>query len=264
MKKFIGFTLLMLLCIGMLVGCGNSYEADESTVFVLKDGKIISTDVEDFDEGTYDADGLKAYVDKTIATYNEANGKGNVTLKNLTVKDKKAVLILEYATAQDYQKFNEIELYTGSVAEALAAGYSFDADFASVSAEGIRACDSKDFLNDPDYKVVVIKGNTNVQVKGTIAYASVLNTNYVDNNTIAIREGTSLLESAKEPIDATESGTEAVSTEETVTETGGAVTDDDLLEMTDETQPVFQFDKDDDKEDKDSEFSSVYTYIIYK
>ena len=269
MKKFMVWALVAVMCLGMFAGCGASYAADESTVFVLKDGSIVSTDVEDFDEGTYDADGLKDYVDQTIDTYNEENGKELVKCKDLTVKDKKAVLTLEYASASDYQKFNDIELFTGSVAEALAAGYTFDADFASVSDSEIKACDSSEFLNDPSYKVVIIKGNTNVQVKGTIAFASIQNTSDVDNRTISIREGASLLDSGKNSTQSTESetqsGTEVVTTEtEQTTETSGAVTDEDLLNMTEEdTEPVFTFDRDETK-DTGSEFSSVYTYIIYK
>ena len=269
MKKFMVWALVAVMCLGMFAGCGASYAADESTVFVLKDGSIVSTDVEDFDEGTYDADGLKDYVDQTIDTYNEENGKELVKCKDLTVKDKTAVLTLEYASASDYQKFNDIELFTGSVAEALAAGYTFDADFESVSDSEIKACDSSEFLNDPSYKVVIIKGNTNVQVKGTIAFASIQNTIYVDNRTISIREGASLLDSGKNSTQSTESetqsGTEVVTTEtEQTTETSGAVTDEDLLKMTEEdTEPVFTFDRDETK-DTGSEFSSVYTYIIYK
>lgn len=265
MKKFMVWALVAVMCLGMLAGCGSSYAADESTVFVLKDGKIVSTDVEDFDEGTYDADGLKDYVNQTIDTYSDENGKGLVKLKSLSVKDNKAVLTLEYASASDYQKFNEIELFTGSVAEALAAGYTFDADFASVSDDKIEACDSSAFLNDPDYKVVIIKGNTNVQVKGTIAFVSTQNTIYVDNKTISIREGASIFDRAKGESQSTERGTETVSTEtEQATEVSGSVTDDDLLHMTEEdTEPVFQFDRNETK-DSESEFSSVYTYIIYK
>lgn len=269
MKKFMVWALVAVMCLGMFAGCGTSYAADESTVFVQKDGSIVSTDVEDFDEGKYDTDGLKDYVNQAIDTYNDANGKGLVKLKDLTVKDNKAVLTLSYASASDYQKFNEIELFAGSVAEALAAGYSFDADFASVSDGKIQTCDTSAFLNDPDYKVVIIKGNTNVQVKGTIAFASVQNTIYVDSKTISIRDGASLLNSGKNSAQSTEnetqSGTEVVSTEtEQSTETSGAVTDDDLLNMTEEdTEPVFNFDRDETK-DTGSEFSSVYTYIIYK
>ena len=69
MKKFSQIVLVFLLSVGMFTGCGTSYKADESTVFVLKDGKIVSTDVENFDEKTYDKDGLKEYV-KNETNYN--------------------------------------------------------------------------------------------------------------------------------------------------------------------------------------------------
>lgn len=91
-----------------------------------------------------------------------------------------------------------MELYTGSVAEALAAGYSFDGSFASVKNGKIKACESSAFLDDSSYKVVVIRGNTNVKVKGTICYVSTTNTSYVDAQTIAIKEGTSLLAEEKQ------------------------------------------------------------------
>ena len=41
MKKFGQIVLVFLLSVGMFTGCGTSYKADESTVFVLKDGKIV-------------------------------------------------------------------------------------------------------------------------------------------------------------------------------------------------------------------------------
>ena len=93
MKKFGQIVLVFLLSVGMFTGCGTSYKADESTVFVLKDGKIVSTDVENFDEKTYDKDGLKEYVKNEIDTYNEKNGKGSVSLKKLDTGEKKATLI---------------------------------------------------------------------------------------------------------------------------------------------------------------------------
>ena len=187
MKKLGQIVLVFLLSVGMFTGCGTSYKADESTVFVLKDGKIVSTDVENFDEKTYDKDGLKEYVKNEIDTYNEKNGKGSVSLKKLDTGEKKATLTIAYRTAEDYQKFNDMELYTGSVAEALATGYSFDGSFASVKNGKIKACESSAFLDDSSYKVVVIRGNTNVKVKGTICYVSTTNTSYVDAQTIAIK-----------------------------------------------------------------------------
>jgi hypothetical protein len=241
MKKFGQIVLVFLLSVGMFTGCGTSYKADESTVFVLKDGKIVSTDVENFDEKTYDKDGLKEYVKNEIDTYNEKNGKGSVSLKKLDTGEKKATLTIAYRTAEDYQKFNDMELYTGSVAEALAAGYSFDGSFASVKNGKIKACESSAFLDDSSCKVVVIRGNTNVKVKGTICYVSTTNTSYVDAQTIAIKEGTSLL-AAEKTTEGTESATEAAGTQ--TEETTGAVSDDDLIDVTEQESEVkFQFDE---------------------
>lgn len=267
MKKFKVVALAMLLCVGMLVGCGASYAADESTVFVLKDGKIVSTDVEEFDENTYDADGLEEYIDNAIDTYNAENSKDSVKLKKLTIKDGKATVIVEYASAADYQKFNDMELYTGSVAEALAAGYSFDDSFASVENGNITPCDVSEFLSDSGYKVVIIRGNTNVTVKGTIVYVSATNTGYVDSDTIAIREGTSLLDT-ESVSESTQDATEVLGTEmstEVQETSGGAVSDDDLLSATETNEVTFDFDEEDSEaSDATDAFSQVYTYIIYK
>lgn len=265
MKKFGQIVLVMLLAAGMMTGCGTSYKADESTVFVLKDGKIVSTDVEKFDESSYDKNGLKKYVESTIDAYNDKNGKKSVSLKKLDVGDKKATLTISYDSADDYEKFNEIELFTGSIAQALAAGYSFEEPFASVAGGKIKSCENSAFLNDSSYKVVVIRGNTNVKVKGTIYYVSTTNTNYVDAQTIAIKDNTSLLGQEA----ATESTQAEAVTEETGTEAEtetGAVSDDDLLNVTEEESEVtFDFDREDTKTtDSTKEFSQVYTYIIYK
>ena len=109
--------------------------------------------------------------------------------------------------------------------------------------------------------MVVIRGNTNVKVKGTICYVSTTNTSYVDAQTIAIKEGTSLLV-AEKTTEGTESATEAAGTQ--IEETTGAVSDDDLIDVT-ESEVKFQFDEEDTStDDATGEFSQVYTYIIYK
>lgn len=266
-KKIRRTVLAIALCFVMLAGCGSGISADENTVFVQKDGTVVSVDVEEFDTNTYDEQGLKDYVDQTISDYNSENGKNQVSLKNLAVKDGKAKLTLQYASAADFRKMNGIDFFAGTMAEALAAGYTFDGDFASVKDGVAQAkCGTGEFINDSSYKVVVIKENINVQVKGKIAYVSTVNTKLLDDSTVSIREGNSLFESAGETQkgDATEiSATEAVAATETEE---SAVSEDELLESTgEEKMPVFQFDDDETAGQKaDSEFSQVYTYIIYQ
>lgn len=274
MKKFAGVMFAILFCMGIMTGCGGqSYEADVSTVFVEKDGKVVSTDVEAFDENTYDKEGLTAYVNEAVSAYNSDNGEDAVVMKELKVEEGSAVLILEYASASDYARFNGIELYTGSVAEALSAGYSFDVEFASVADGEASVCNVNDFLGNGDYKAVIIRGNTDVHVAGKVAYVSTVNTTYVDASTVRIQEGTSLLgqavneaedtEAATETVDGTEEGTEDTQAEPV---DDGAVSEDELLMDTEEPEKVeFVFDEEEREPDEaPAEISQVYTYIIYR
>jgi hypothetical protein len=269
MKKWKVTALVVLLCTGMLCGCGGSYAADESTVFVRKDGSVVTTDVEEFDADTYDEAGLKSYVDETISAYNDENGKDSIKRKSLSVKNGKATLTLAYASAQDYQNFTDIELFTGTLAEALAAGYSFDEEFVGVKDGEITACsDTSVFLNESGYKVAIIRGNARVQVSGTIVYMTASNTTWVNKKTILISDGTSIFDA--EGSDSTETatevvGTEIVSTEESTQaqEEDSAMLEDDLLSASEEDTGVV-FDFSDEESTSQSEISQVYTYIIYK
>lgn len=266
MKKYSAICLVLAFCMMLLAGCGTSYSADESTVFVQKHGKIVSTDVEDFDENTYDKDGLEKYVNETIDKYTSENGKNTVKLKDLSIKDNSAVLTLEYKDAKAYSAFNGEELFTGTIAEALAAGYRFDAEFASVKdGKAVEAVDSSEF-QDEDLKVVIIKANLDVNVKGKICYLSTQNTSLKDKNTVSIREGQNLLSkeadstSETQDSEAEENVTEVIETEES-----GSVDDDEMLTGTEEESSVtFDFPDEEEQEDVSDEFSSVYTYIIYK
>ena len=97
MKKFTAILLSVVLCFGLLAGCGKDYKTQESTVFILKNGKIVTTDVEEFSD-TYDKTALETYINDTIKAYVDENGKDTVKLEELTVENNKATLIIEYAS----------------------------------------------------------------------------------------------------------------------------------------------------------------------
>ena len=46
MKRLGCIGLTIMICAGMLAGCGSSLEADTNTVYVSKHGKVVSMDVE--------------------------------------------------------------------------------------------------------------------------------------------------------------------------------------------------------------------------
>lgn len=277
MKRLTETALVALLGIGILTGCGEpSYETDVSTVFVEKDGKIVSADVEAFDEDAYDMEGLEAFVKDALLAYNGGE-EGNITMKSLTAEEGKATLILEYASASDYADFNGIELYTGTIADALSAGYAFDVEFAAVSEGKADVCDISDFLGNGDYRVVIIKGNTDVHVDGKVVCVSTANTSYVDENTIRIAEGTSLTgqpaadeedtQSGAVPTEGTEAVPETEGTEAAPVVDDGSVSEDELLMDTEEEPQKVEFVFEEDKSasgGEESEFAEVCTYIIYR
>lgn len=111
----------VLIGISMLAGCGKSLDADTDTVYVQKNGTVLSVDVETLDKDYYDETELKDYVTDAVSAYTGEHGKSAVKLENLSVKDGTATLKMKYKTPEDYTGFNGIELYEGKVVKALAA-----------------------------------------------------------------------------------------------------------------------------------------------
>ena len=265
MKKTISLLISVAVMAGLLAGCGTDYYTADSTVFVSKKGSVVSTDVEQFDTSTYKEDDLQEYVDQSIDTYNDKND-GAVKLKKLTVEDGKASLTIKYDSAEEYTGFNGIELFAGTIAEALAAGYDFKVDFAAIDDGKAKACDTSEFMDDDGYKVVVYKGSSNIHVDGKILYASIKDVKLVDEKTVSIGTGYNLLtsgQSSTESVTEQINGTEANATEavEGTESSDGSVSDDDILNsVQEETEVTFDFDSEEDT----SEAVSYITYIIYK
>jgi flagellar basal body-associated protein FliL len=247
--------LVIILAIFVFGGFGNSYESNTNTVYLLEDGKVISNSVEIFDENTYSKDDLKAYIKEAVDTYNAENEKA-VKQKSLNVKDGKAILVMEYATAEDFESFEGTEVFVGSIAEAVKAGYTFETDFANVSGGKIKAGSSDEFMNSADYQVMIVKANVNVCLEEKeICFVSAENTESVKDGVVVIKDGANLLANvAVEEIEGTEAGTEVG------TEIEGAITDEELL-LESEEEIIFDFG---DEEVEENQYSSVYTYIIYK
>lgn len=245
--------LVVVILIGVFVlgSCSSAYETDTNTVYLLEDGKIVSSSVESFDSDVYSKDDLKSYIKEAIDTYNAEHGI-TVKQKSLKVKDGVATLVMEYAYPETYEDFEGTDIFVGTVAEALEAGYTFEGDFANVADGKVTACTSEEFLNG-DYQVVIIKANIAVSLgeEAQICYVSAENTDSVKDGVVVIKDGANMLATAT-----------VEDTEETVdgTEADGAITEEELLLGADEGI-VFDFG---DEPETENQYSSVYTYIIYK
>ncbi len=271
MRRRIAFTCLLLAGITILSGCGSSYGASDSTVFILESGKVVSVDVEDFAEDTYNLSDLQTYVESALKNYTSENGGKSVKLTGLSVEENVASLTLTYASVEDYSAFNDTELYTGTVIQALRDGYTFDVSFKKAS-DGEEISVSE-VLDSEKLNLVIVKANTYVTVPGEIVYYSYDgNVALVSEDTLAIGQGITDANSAdtEEPDDA---GTENVDSETESTEalaTSGSVSDDEMLTGDTETEEVtFDFEAYEEEHpevtsESGSSYTEVYTYIIYK
>ena len=164
--------MVLMLCIGLLAGCGTALESEKSVVYIGKNGSVTSLDVEE----------------KTA--YEIQNGKGTVKLDELTVEEGTAKLRMKYKTPEDYTAFNGIELYQGTVIDSLSAGYVYDGPFVRVengTAKGEAT--KRDIYEQEDLKVVIIRANTDVLVDGEICYVSSENVALTGADSVSIREG---------------------------------------------------------------------------
>lgn len=245
-----GVLLLAVVIVGFLFTGGEKYDTDTNTVYILEDGKVVSVSVEPFDEEVYDKNALEEYIQETINDYNTGNGKDSVKQKSLDVEDGTATLVLEYADAEMFEDFEGVEIFTGTMSEALEAGYTFTERYADVTGEKAVEALGSDFNRNMDYKVAIIKANTTVQVDGTICYVSTENTAKVGENWVVIKDGTELEVIGFE--DETLLETEAEGSD-------GAVGEDEL-----EVGTEMQFDFGEEDTEEKSQYSDVYTYIIYK
>ena len=258
MKKAGAFGMMLVLTAFLMAGCGGRNASSESMVSVKGNGRILAIDVEAFDTAIYNFDELSQYVEDTVDAYNEEHGKGCVKMKNLELFDGNAVMTTQYDSAADYAAFTGTELFTGSVAEALAAGFPFSEEFARIDKGVATPVSAEEIRSEEGLKIVIIRANTTVQVKGTVLYTTVDNVASVKKNTVVIAEGANILMAG-----VTEQATETQSTQSTEDVAADESVDEDALLDGEDEAEMITFDFGDETADTEV-YSNVYTYIIYK
>ncbi|MBE5888286.1 MAG: hypothetical protein E7283_05540 [Lachnospiraceae bacterium] len=245
------------------------FESNTSVVFIQKDGSVVSNDVIYFDTNIYNQTELGLFIEETISTYNKKHGEGAVVKNSLTIENNVASLILVYKDADTYEDFSGIELFMGSVTEAVAAGYDFGGKFAKIVDGKAVECTKSDFVGSTELKVAIIKANTKIQIEGEILYISAENVMGYGKNWIVTKEGCDLLEVGNQL--ETETGTDTnTDTEGLTSETENSdISVDGNENLTEEetesgTDIIFDFGDTELPPKEDETYTEVYTYIIYK
>lgn len=166
----LALTVLLLMLTGFLTACGEQKAADTSTVALGKDGKLTQTIVEEKGTDDYEVDELKAYIEESLAFYKETAGEENIRLKSCNIEDNIVRICLTYESWQDYQEYNQMPCFYGTVADAAAAGHSFEGSF--LTGEGESADGSAILAEHGDWKILVLQEPVHVEVPGTIQYVT--------------------------------------------------------------------------------------------
>lgn len=172
MQKLV-VSVTLVLCLIMLAGCSKNDEIDSkktsNNTFLLKeDGSIESATVEDFDKTYYNNTELDTYVTEKVNKYNTEKASEAVTKKSLEIKDGKAVLILTYASIEDYNSFNEKDTVLATVAKAKEGSLELPQSF--TAAKKGKATAAATALGNDKYKVLIVKEKLDVLLQGTIKY----------------------------------------------------------------------------------------------
>lgn len=163
----------------LLGGCDMLNQEEYSpgepdSVSVAKDGTITEYVSETLGEAYYDETELEGMISSEVNAYNQENGEGSVTVRSMEIQDGKADLVLEFASAEDFASFNNIEFYYGSIINAQLAGYLFDTDFKQVR-DGVvegDAVSASQAMQDMSAQVLIVEGPLEVRVPGSVTYTS--------------------------------------------------------------------------------------------
>ena len=184
MKRALSFTLVLASAI-LLMGCGQKFEPTESTIFVTSKGVVKSAIMESFDKSYYDFDELYKSVEKEVKVYCLDNIEETVTLTSLTEENDSVTLLMDYQTVEDYANFNEVLLFSGTFAQAVAEGYLPDPLH---DVEGITA--ELELEKQGDLKVLVTEESVCIQTSGRIKFVS-------DNVTVLDKKLAKAMEAGK-------------------------------------------------------------------
>ncbi|MCI8466186.1 MAG: hypothetical protein HFI63_10110 [Lachnospiraceae bacterium] len=198
-KRAVGLMMAAVLAVTVLAGCGGKvkFEPETSSIYVKKDGTVISADLEDFEGSNYNESELRTYVEDAVKEYNSEHGAASeayvdekdedtilpVKIHSLAVEEGIASLFLEYEKCGDYLEFtgnsgtenglSRLELST--VGETSFSGNFKNAKGEDVTLEGVTKKEKN--------PVVILEGAVTIQVEGTVQYASA-GVTLVDKHTV--------------------------------------------------------------------------------
>lgn len=170
--------LAVVLLTFSLWGCGSSEAPAVSGIGIDKSGKVTGCIIENFEREYYTKDELESMIQEEIDEFTGTHGEESVVFKAMEEpagKDQESgrqILVrMEYADAGVYSEFNGEELFYGTVAQAVEAGYELDVTLNAVeSADG--QVDKNAILAMGEKHIIITSENIRITLPGKAAYIS--------------------------------------------------------------------------------------------
>lgn len=158
--------LMLALC-----ACGQEKEAETTSVKIEKDGTVVNTIIEDFDESLYNVDALKSMVLSEAAAFNSSSEGNSISVDKLEAADGKVTVVMTFSGASGYSEFNEKVLFFGTVLEGYEAGFDLDISLISTKKDG-GEIGKEEILQMGESGLIVLEEPVNVITPSKIMYAS--------------------------------------------------------------------------------------------
>lgn len=164
-------TAVLLLAISIMTITACSMKNEESTVSILKDGRIDSQIIENFEKPYYDQDELQQRILQEAASYNRMAGEGAISVEKVDADNGIVRVKMTYAKASDYAAFNNGVFFVGSIEEAREAGYDLNKVLSSTK-DSLVTVGMSDMLAMTDVQILITDMKEPVTLNGKAAYIS--------------------------------------------------------------------------------------------
>ncbi len=170
-RSFLIKTVLLLIAVSALFvsACSMSPSVTTTTFQLNDDGSVTHTII---DTSSVDKQSLESYIDDALANYNKDSENPSVVLDSLSVNSESSEIkiVMKYDSVADYASFNNLNAFSGTLTEALKAGYSFEGDF--TTAAGISVLGYTLPAEYADLYVLILNEPMNVIIKDKNVYCT--------------------------------------------------------------------------------------------
>lgn len=171
-KNTLAVWALLGILLVSLSGCSSALdEQNKTTIEVKKDGTIASVIVESFDKDYYQQEELQNMILQEAVNYNKNHASDSIAVEKVEVKKQQAVVVMQYAAAEDYMAYNHKPLFVGTVSGAIAAGYSLEGTLHE-AADETKTITGTELSAMGDKQIVIVTEPLQVKVYAPITYLS--------------------------------------------------------------------------------------------